>query len=68
MNWGLNLGSSNLTDAYLEAKGIISAFKSPDLVNQQLHLDQIEIGNEPDLFPGKFRNSSSWTAQDYVNQ
>lgn len=43
---GLNLGSDNLTNAFLEAKSISAAFASPAVKGADIVLDYFEIGNE----------------------
>jgi hypothetical protein len=46
MTWGLNLGSNNLTAAYLMAKSIYKAFTSDTVKSKGIKLDFIELGNE----------------------
>lgn len=46
--WGINLRSNNLSVAVNEAEALMKAFRSLHTVT----LDLIEIGNEPDLYPG----------------
>jgi len=66
MTWGINFGSNNLTAAIDEGKSILKAFASDAVTSVGIHLDLIEIGNEPDLYGGSKR-SSSWNIGQYVS-
>ncbi|KZT42000.1 glycoside hydrolase family 79 protein [Sistotremastrum suecicum HHB10207 ss-3] len=66
MTWGINFGSNNLTAAIDEGKSILKAFSSDAVTSAGIHLDLIEIGNEPDLYGGSKR-ASSWNIGQYVS-
>ncbi|KIY53036.1 glycoside hydrolase family 79 protein [Fistulina hepatica ATCC 64428] len=66
--WGVNFGSDNLTAAYLEADAALRAFATPDIADQGITLDYIEIGNEADLYMDNGFRSSSYNVSDYVSQ
>ncbi|KAF7291672.1 hypothetical protein HMN09_01258500 [Mycena chlorophos] len=67
--WGVNLLTNNMTAAFLEAQSIYEAFSSPAMVAAGVTLDSIEIGNEPDLYPGKLNyTSTNWNVSAYIAQ
>lgn len=67
--WGVNFGTNNLTAAFLEAQAIKNAFASPTVRSAGIILEQIEIGNEADLYGGNgHRNSATWTIEEYVKE
>ncbi|KAL0567773.1 hypothetical protein V5O48_014223 [Marasmius crinis-equi] len=66
VTWGVNLGQNNLTAAVLEAQAIAQAFDSPEITDAGIKLDQIEIGNEADLFRNNGFRPSNYTVADYV--
>ena len=67
--WGVNLGSNNITAAFLEARAIRAAFASPEMKAKGVRLEAVEIGNEPDLYGNNgHRNPSTWNVQEYVKE
>ncbi|KAJ7069968.1 glycoside hydrolase family 79 protein [Mycena amicta] len=67
--WGVNLLHQNTTAAFLEAKSIQKAFKSPAMRASGVTLEFIEIGNEPDLYTGKLNyTSANWNVSAFVAQ
>lgn len=66
--WGVNLGSNNVTAAYLEAKSILKAFSSPDIVKAGIHLDALEIGNEADLYKNNGLRATTYNISQYVKE
>ena len=66
VTWGLNLGGNNLSAAFLEAKALVNAFKSPSIKNAGIVLEAIEIGNEADLYPNNGARPKNFTSTEYV--
>ncbi|KAL9714254.1 hypothetical protein Ac2012v2_002564 [Leucoagaricus gongylophorus] len=66
--WGVNLGQNNLTAANMEARAIVEAFTSPAIKDRGIVLDAIEIGNEPDLYPGNGHRPGNYTSTQYVKE
>lgn len=68
VTWGVNLGTSNMTAAMLEAKAIFKAFSSPAVKQAGVTLKAVEIGNEPDVYTLTGHRNSSWNVVSYVQQ
>ncbi|KAH6915443.1 hypothetical protein BKA70DRAFT_1369145 [Coprinopsis sp. MPI-PUGE-AT-0042] len=66
VTWGLNLGSNNLTASYLMAQSIAKTFKSPEVVNANIKLEAIELGNEPDLFGQNGHRAPGYNTSQYI--
>lgn len=67
--WGVNLGSNNVTAAFLEARAIKSAFQSSEVIGKGITLEAVEIGNEADLYGNNgHRDPSTWNIHEYVDQ
>jgi len=66
--WGINFGQNNLTAAFMEARAMVEAFDSPVIKDRGIVLDAIEIGNEPDLYPGNGHRPGNYTSTQYVNE
>ncbi|EJD00646.1 uncharacterized protein FOMMEDRAFT_22402 [Fomitiporia mediterranea MF3/22] len=67
--WGVNLGSDNITAAFLEARAIKTAFESGEVKGKGVVLEGVEIGNEADLYGGNgHRNPANWTVAEYVKE
>lgn len=65
---GVNLGSNNITTAFLEARSIMAAFSSPAIRNAGIVLDFLEIGNEPDLYKNNGRRAITYSYTQYVKE
>lgn len=68
VTWGLNLGSNNLTAAFLMARSIAKAFTDPDVVDARVRLEAIEIGNEPDLYGNNGLRVSGYNISTYISE
>ena len=55
-----------MTAAFLEAKALVNAFKSPSIKNAGIVLEAIEIGNEADLYPNNGARANNFTSTEYV--
>ncbi|KAL5500869.1 hypothetical protein ACEPAH_9256 [Sanghuangporus vaninii] len=67
--WGVNLGTNNITAAFLEARAVRAAFASPEVRANGVSLEAVEIGNEPDLYGNNgHRDPSTWDVQEYVKE
>ncbi|EAU85549.2 hypothetical protein CC1G_06262 [Coprinopsis cinerea okayama7 len=68
VTWGLNLGSNNLTAAFLMAQSISKAFKSPVISDANIKLEAIEIGNEPDLYGNNGHRAPGYSTSQYIQE
>ncbi|KAG2145236.1 glycoside hydrolase family 79 protein [Suillus clintonianus] len=68
VHWGVNLREYNLTAAYLETVALMNAFSSPAVVEKNITLKFIEVGNEADLYRNNKGRNSSWNVQEYVSE
>ncbi|KAG1882085.1 glycoside hydrolase family 79 protein [Suillus subluteus] len=68
VHWGVNLREYNLTAAYLETIALMNAFSSPAVIEKNITLKFIEVGNEADLYYSNQGRNSSWDVQEYVSQ
>ncbi|KAH6909159.1 hypothetical protein BKA70DRAFT_1277653 [Coprinopsis sp. MPI-PUGE-AT-0042] len=68
VTWGLNLGSNNLTAAYLMAQSIAKTFSDRDVLDQNIRLEGIEIGNEPDLYGNNGLRASGYNISTYISE
>jgi hypothetical protein len=64
----VNLREYNLTAAYLETVALMNAFSSPAVIEKNITLKFIEVGNEADLYYSNQGRNSSWDVQEYVSQ
>jgi hypothetical protein len=58
--YGLNLGSSTPSRAAVEAAHVAATLGEK--------LEYFQLGNEPDLFPVRFRNKATWTVDTYLDE
>jgi hypothetical protein len=58
--YGLNLGSSTPARAAEEAAFVAATLGS--------RLEYFQLGNEPDLFPARFRDKATWTVDRYLDE
>ncbi|KAG0708092.1 glycoside hydrolase family 79 protein [Suillus ampliporus] len=68
VHWGVNLREYNLTAAYLETVALTNAFSSSAVVEKNITLKFIEVGNEADLYYNNGGRNSSWNVQEYVSE
>lgn len=66
--WGVNFGAKNITAANLEARAIVEAFATPDVKDQGIILDAVEIGNEADLYRDNGQRPRNYTPAQYVEE
>ncbi|KAF9522314.1 hypothetical protein CPB83DRAFT_911422 [Crepidotus variabilis] len=66
--WGVNFGSNNLSSAYLEAKSILKAFSSPEILDAGIKLDALEFGNEADLYKNNGLRASTYNISQYATE
>ncbi|KAJ7084186.1 ricin B lectin domain-containing protein [Mycena epipterygia] len=68
VTWGVNFGGANLTAVFLETQAILRAFASAAFTQAGITLDNLELGNEADLYNGNGLRASSYTVQQYTPQ
>lgn len=68
VQWGVNLREYNFTAAYLETVALMNAFSSPAVVEKNITLKFIEVGNEADLYRNNKGRNNSWNVQEYVSE
>ncbi|KAG1725351.1 glycoside hydrolase family 79 protein [Suillus paluster] len=66
VHWGVNQREDNLTATYLETVALMNAFSSPAVVDKNITLKFIEVGNEPDLYYINGGRNGSWNVRGYV--
>ncbi|KAJ7710331.1 glycoside hydrolase family 79 protein [Mycena rosella] len=64
----VNFGGANLTAVFLETQAIITAFASSAFTQAGITLDNLELGNEADLYSGNGLRASTYTVQQYTPQ
>jgi hypothetical protein len=64
----VNLGSNNITTAFLQARSIMKTFSSPSIQSSGIVLDYLEIGNEPDGYKYNGRRASTYNVTQYVKE
>ncbi|KAJ7089061.1 glycoside hydrolase family 79 protein [Mycena epipterygia] len=68
VTWGVNFGGANLTAVFLETQAIVTAFASSAFTQAGITLDNLELGNEADLYSGNGLRASTYTVQQYTPQ
>lgn len=70
MTFGVNLASSNMSNAVAMAKAIVEAFNpsTGPAATAGVILDMIEIGNEADLYAQNKLRPAGWNVTVYVAQ
>ncbi|KAJ7634965.1 glycoside hydrolase family 79 protein [Roridomyces roridus] len=68
VTWGVNFGGANLTAVFLETQAIISAFASSAFTQAGITLDNLELGNEADLYTNNGLRTSGFNIQQYTTQ
>ncbi|KAJ7770651.1 ricin B lectin domain-containing protein [Mycena metata] len=68
VTWGVNFGGANLTAVFLETQAIITAFASSAFTQAGIALENLELGNEADLYSGNGLRASSYNVQQYTPQ
>ncbi|KAJ7216001.1 glycoside hydrolase family 79 protein [Mycena pura] len=68
VTWGVNFGGANLTAVFLETQAIVKAFASSAFTQKGITLDNLELGNEADLYSGNGLRASTYNVQQYTPQ
>ncbi|KAG2360200.1 glycoside hydrolase family 79 protein [Suillus spraguei] len=68
VHWAVNFREYNLTAVYLETVALMNAFSSPAVIEKNIALRFIEVGNEADLYSHNKGRNSSWNVQEYVSE
>ncbi|KAJ7746112.1 glycoside hydrolase family 79 protein [Mycena maculata] len=68
VTWGVNFGGANLTAVFLETQTIVTTFASSAFTQAGITLDNLELGNEADLYSGNGLRASTYTVQQYTPQ
>ncbi|KAJ7635010.1 glycoside hydrolase family 79 protein [Roridomyces roridus] len=68
VTWGVNFGGGNVTAVFLETQAIINAFASSDITSAGITLDNLELGNEADLYVNHNMRPQGYNIQQYAAQ
>ncbi|KAG0708093.1 glycoside hydrolase family 79 protein [Suillus ampliporus] len=66
VHWGVNQREDNLTATYLETVALMNAFSSSAVVENNITLKFIEVGDEADLYYIDKARNNSWNVRGYV--
>jgi hypothetical protein len=68
VQWGVNFRENNFTAVYLETVALMNAFSSSAVVEKNITLKFIEVGNEADLYRNNKGRNNTWNVKEYVSQ